>query len=76
MAAKDLVDKLHYAQIPAGIIQNVKQALAMPEADRLRLSHGQLAGIRTFVASHYTHKLLPPPHFGEHTAEIIGNLRA
>ena len=68
-----LLKDIHIAKIPASVIQNVKQALEMPEANELLLNFEGLKGLKTFAvhpvktSSHF----LPPPHFGEHTREIL-----
>lgn len=72
-----LMGKIHEAKIPAGIIQNVAAAFEMEEARAVILKAGDLAGLRNFVGSPAewkTKQLLPPPHFGEHTEEILAKL--
>lgn len=72
-----LVPKLHAAKIPAGVIQRMDQVFAMPEVQALLVEGAGLTGIRSFVAQSpgaVVHALLPPPHFGEHTAEVLGTL--
>ncbi len=67
--ATDLLARLHALKVPCGLVQNVKEALAMPEADSLLLRRDGLTGIRTFVATGVVdaeQDLLPPPHFGQH----------
>src|SRR5882762_8837122 len=67
-----LLVKMNLLKIPAGVIQNIKEALDMPEAKELFIQSGSLTGIRSFVgnSARLTH-LLPPPHCGEHTALIL-----
>ena len=67
-----LMMKLNTMKIPAGVIQNVKEALDMPEARELFIHSGDLTGIRNFVGhtERLTH-LLPPPHYGEHTKSVL-----
>ena len=74
--ASDLMEKAHQSKIPAGIIQNIEQTLAMPEASELMIKSDDLKGIRSFVAhspasdiksSHF----YPPPHLGEHSRFIL-----
>jgi crotonobetainyl-CoA:carnitine CoA-transferase CaiB-like acyl-CoA transferase len=78
--ASELMKHLHQKKIPAGIIQNVKEALAMKPALELILEANGLRGVKNFVATINEkwpgHRLLPPPHFGEHTQEIIQSLGA
>jgi crotonobetainyl-CoA:carnitine CoA-transferase CaiB-like acyl-CoA transferase len=74
LTASELFLQIHKLKIPAGIIQNVREVLEMKEAKSLLLSADSLQGIRTYVASGDAVKinsLLPPPHFGEHTEEIL-----
>lgn len=75
--AGELLLKIHAYKIPAGIIQNVKEVLEMREAKELLITNDNLTGVRTFVAEISDYRLpvtglRPPPHFGEHTEEIIG----
>ncbi|MGE0587607.1 MAG: CaiB/BaiF CoA transferase family protein [Cyclobacteriaceae bacterium] len=62
-------------KIPAGIIQNVRDALSMKEAEAVILK-GQISGLRQMISTHdgllpeATH-ILPPPHFGQHTTQIL-----
>jgi crotonobetainyl-CoA:carnitine CoA-transferase CaiB-like acyl-CoA transferase len=80
--ANELMEKIHRKKIPAGIIQTVQEALAMPDVHDTFLTASNLQGIRGFVA-HFTdapsresgNKILPPPHFGEHTEAIIDSLQ-
>lgn len=75
--APGLLAALHAANVPAGIIRNVKEVFEMPEAQELLLRSGQLAGVRNFVAwspsFHPATDLLQPPGFGEHTLEVLQN---
>jgi crotonobetainyl-CoA:carnitine CoA-transferase CaiB-like acyl-CoA transferase len=79
-SSSDLMVQIHRKKIPAGIIQNVKEALTMPEVQPTFLQSGELKGISSFIAkissqSRESEKnLLPPPHFGEHTSEILDSL--
>jgi crotonobetainyl-CoA:carnitine CoA-transferase CaiB-like acyl-CoA transferase len=73
-----LMAQIHSRKIPAGIIQNIKEALAMPGLDDVFLNSPDLKGIRSFVAKFPSEpsreseqNLLPPPHFGEHTDEVL-----
>lgn len=71
--ATDLLSILHREKIPAGEIRNVREALNDEAVADILLSGGNLAGIRTFVASNAPNSshLLPPPRLGEHTAGIL-----
>jgi crotonobetainyl-CoA:carnitine CoA-transferase CaiB-like acyl-CoA transferase len=67
-----LLMKMNSLKIPVGVIQNVREALDMPEAKELFIRSGSLTGIRGFVANtEALDHLLPPPHCGEHTARIL-----
>jgi len=76
----ELMEKIHDKKIPAGIIQNIKEALKMPGIDSIFLRSNQLTGIRNFIGSfsqspfNSSQSILPPPHFGEHTELILKTL--
>lgn len=75
----ELLAKLHEAKIPAGLIQNLKDVFAMPVAKELMLTRDGLIGVKNFVAHAASYQplaasLLRPPHFGEHTEEILKRL--
>jgi crotonobetainyl-CoA:carnitine CoA-transferase CaiB-like acyl-CoA transferase len=77
--ATDLMQKMHRHNIPAGIIQNVKEVFEMYSARQLLLSNRELAGVSglAFQLTGYAFKnnsVLPPPHLGEHTEEILDRL--
>ncbi len=74
--AGELLLKIHEYKIPAGVIQNVKEVFEMKEAKELLIKSDGLSGVRSFVAKVTGDQLpvtdlTPPPHFGEHTEEII-----
>jgi crotonobetainyl-CoA:carnitine CoA-transferase CaiB-like acyl-CoA transferase len=76
--ARELMAQIHQKKIPAGIIQNIQEALEMPGLDDVFLISPKIKGIRSFVAKFPTQtsperkqNLLPPPHFGEHTDEVL-----
>lgn len=78
LAAAELFIEINKFKIPAGIIQNVREVFEMKEAGELIISADNLRGVRTFVATGNISEpitLLPPPHFGEHTEEILRILR-
>jgi crotonobetainyl-CoA:carnitine CoA-transferase CaiB-like acyl-CoA transferase len=76
LKSEDLLNQLHKAKIPAGIIQNLREVFEMTEAKELLIKSGELIGVKNFVASNTsTPILLPPPHFGEHTEEILLSLK-
>lgn len=70
-SSSSLLSKLHHAKIPAGIIQNMKQIFEMEEAKALLIQNDSLTGVRNYVGSFASSSLLPPPHLGEHTDEIL-----
>ncbi len=77
--SEDLLSKLHEAKIPAGLIQNLKEVFEMPQAKELLIHENDLKGVKNFVAQATSYQplaasLLPPPHFGEHTEEILKGL--
>ncbi len=75
--ASELFLQIHQLKIPAGIIQNVREVFEMKEAKDLLIQADNLQGVRTFVATGGMNQnitLLPPPHFGEHTNEILSML--
>ncbi len=79
LTASELFLQIHKLKIPAGIIQNVKEVFEMQAAKELLMQADSLRGVRTFVAKGNNDaplQLLPPPHFGEHTEQIIKALNA
>jgi crotonobetainyl-CoA:carnitine CoA-transferase CaiB-like acyl-CoA transferase len=78
--ANELMAQIHRKKIPAGIIQTVKEALLMPEVESTFIQSDSLIGIKSFIALFTgilvdnTKGILPPPHFGEHTQEILVSL--
>jgi crotonobetainyl-CoA:carnitine CoA-transferase CaiB-like acyl-CoA transferase len=78
--SKELMQKIHERKIPAGIIQNVQEALDTPGIDSIFLQSNQLRGIKNFIGNFPQAKsksqlnILPPPHFGEHTEAILKSL--
>lgn len=77
LTASELFLQIHKLKIPAGMIQNVREVFEMKEAKSLLMHADGLNGVRTFVATGAVDRkatLLPPPHFGEHTEEILRSL--
>jgi crotonobetainyl-CoA:carnitine CoA-transferase CaiB-like acyl-CoA transferase len=76
----ELMTQIHGRKIPAGIVQNVKEALDMPGLENIIMEVNGIRGVRNFVAtlsqsnSKPSANMLPPPHFGEHTHEILKSL--
>ena len=71
-----LLKEINRNKIPAGVIQNVKDVFEMKEAKELIISSEGLFGVRSFVAyvGESSDQLLPPPHFGQHTQEVLDQL--
>src|SRR5579859_871418 len=70
----ELIKKLRTRKIPAGFIQNVKEVFELPQAKEALLGRDGLFGVRNYIgkdAGGWRDELLPPPHLGEHTEEII-----
>jgi crotonobetainyl-CoA:carnitine CoA-transferase CaiB-like acyl-CoA transferase len=77
--SKELLDNINQLKIPAGIIQNVAEAFSTDVAKEVLLKSSELLGVKNFIGRVYsieppTSPLLPPPHFGEHTEEILSSL--
>lgn len=71
-----LLNSLNELKVPAGAIQDVREALQMKEVRDLLLSGGGIKGVRNFAAhfggtSPALLHILPPPAYGEHTEEIL-----
>ena len=65
---------LNRANIPYGLVKNVKEVFEAPEAQQLLLRSADLKGVKTFIASPFQNissHFLPPPHYGEHSSEIL-----
>lgn len=80
--SSDLLNQIHKKKIPVGIVRTVKEALDEPGIESIQLNADNLIGIRNFIGKMSNdvyrdkEKILPPPHFGEHTQEIITQLKA
>jgi crotonobetainyl-CoA:carnitine CoA-transferase CaiB-like acyl-CoA transferase len=71
-----LVSELHKVNVPAGLIQTVKDVFETNAASELIINSNGMRGAKTFVSSGFSSvDLLPPPHFGEHTEEVMLTLR-
>lgn len=72
----ELVEALSRKKVPAGLVQNVRDALESSVAGKIRLHGGSLNGIRGYVGggTETRVELSPPPHLGEHTKAILGGL--
>lgn len=73
-ALTELVPALNHANIPYGLVKNVKDVFETPEAQQILLRSSDLKGVKTFIASPFQNisaHFLPPPHYGEHSSEIL-----
>lgn len=67
--------ELHRHKIPAGQLQNLREVFHQETAQHLVYRATSLAGVRNFVASGFgSTSLSRPPHFGEHTKEVLAML--
>lgn len=71
--------QLRSSKIPAGFIQNMRKVFEMPQAREILIRKNDLVGVRNYIAKKMNNlqnpsELLPPPHLGEHTHEIISIL--
>ncbi len=76
--SKELMQKINQLKIPAGIIQNVEEAFSTKEAKEILISSESILGVKNFVGllSNFARpNLSTPPHFGEHTSEILNDLK-
>lgn len=67
-----LLQSLAAAGVPAGPINNISQALHMPQAQSLLLDSDGVRGLRSFIADtgEQPADLIAPPHFSQHKKEI------
>lgn len=72
--SSELLNVLTKANVPAGLVQNMEEAFTLPESKALLFEKDAIPGVRSIafqpfppLDSHF----LPPPHFGEHTTEIL-----
>jgi crotonobetainyl-CoA:carnitine CoA-transferase CaiB-like acyl-CoA transferase len=77
--SKELMSKINHLKIPAGLIQDVAEAFSTQEANEILIRSTELTGVKNFVGRVYniklpTSDLLPPPHFGEHTEDVLSSL--
>lgn len=78
--SKVLIERLQAKKIPAGFIQNLKEVFELPQAVETLLSGAGVQGVRNYVGKHTGNwqpatSLLPPPHLGEHTEEVIKGIK-
>jgi len=77
--SKVFIEKLRAKKIPAGFIQNLKEVFELPQAMETLLSGAGVQGVRNYIGKDaggwkMDVGLLPPPHLGEHTEEVVRNL--
>ncbi len=73
-SSEPIMTALHGRKIPAGVIQNIQEVFETPAAQKLVLEGGAIKGVRTYVgtADQQLHShFLPPPHYGQHTTEVL-----
>ncbi len=80
LESKELMTSFADFNIPAGIVNRVSKAIDLyGELIKLESQDG-LKGIRTFIANSDQLKksshILPPPHLGEHSTEILNRILA
>lgn len=71
-----ILQRLERSKVPAGIIRNIRDVFALPQAKELLIHSADRVGVRTYVGrpdQQITSHFLPPPHFGEHTIDILTN---
>ena len=75
MDSAELIQSLNSKKIPAGFIQNLKEVFELPQAKGILIEQTGLKGVKTFIAKDaeawQDSGMLPPPHLGEHTEEVI-----
>ncbi len=79
--SRDLMETINQLKIPAGLIQNVEEAFSAKAANEIVISSVGLYGVKNFIGQisgiqYPITSLMPPPHVGEHTNEIISYLRS
>jgi len=74
--ADSILKSLAASRIPAGPIRNIQEVFELAQAKELLLYSMDLVGVRTYAGQPHPQlksHFLPPPHFGEHTVEILSN---
>lgn len=72
-----LLARFRELRIPAGSVSSIKEVFESPESSPMLLDSGTLKGVRHMVAEGLfaRRSLSAPPHLGEHTSEILGQLK-
>lgn len=68
--AELLLEQLHDVGVPAGIVNTVKEASELPQAEQIRLEAGGLKAFRTALFADRK-SLTAPPHLDENREEIL-----
>ncbi|QSE99036.1 CaiB/BaiF CoA transferase family protein [Fulvivirga lutea] len=75
--SSDLMNSFNEKNIPAGIVNKVSEAIDL-YGELIKLESNKLQGLKTFIANSGQLKnsshILPPPHLGQHTQEILKSL--
>jgi len=78
MNSADLIRSIREKKIPAGLVRNLREVFSEAEGADYLLQAGDYSGVRNFVASfgsgNLAQPLSAPPHLGQHTQEVLGNL--
>lgn len=69
-----LLGDLTLANVPAGIVNDMRDVMDLPEAREMILSSEGISSVKTIAFHGFSESeahFLPPPHFGEHTREVL-----
>ncbi len=75
--SETLLGRLHHFKVPAGKIQNIQELFEMPQAKEMLLRANDITGVRNVairMENDIDLPLLPPPHLGEHTKEVMKSI--
>jgi len=76
MESQPLLARLSERKVPAGLLQNVRDALVSPQVQHLFIQGSHFRGLRNFVANPTEEvKLSEPPHLGQHTNLILQEIQ-
>jgi crotonobetainyl-CoA:carnitine CoA-transferase CaiB-like acyl-CoA transferase len=63
------------ARVPSGVVKNLKEVLETSEVQDIIVKSSDLRSVLSYVGSNRVREIdshfLPPPHFGEHSREIL-----
>jgi crotonobetainyl-CoA:carnitine CoA-transferase CaiB-like acyl-CoA transferase len=80
---EEILSLLSKKKVPAGGVFNMKEVFEIPESSEMTLQSEyadgkKIMGVRSIAFSSSENfieeKLLPPPHYGEHSCEILENI--